>query len=401
MKIMGPEKPDSKGKFNVGTSPMAEIMRLLGHDAPVAVLAYRIRFWWVERPRVGLHRDGHRWIAFTVDQWLTNSGLTRKQFKRAMALLVRHGLVVTRPDKVSPRQQFFTTFVRPIHPVLTGTTADGDSVPMRTASVGDSVPTGTAFEGHSVPMGSPTMEIEKGMEIEEDMEDAPAVAVAAEGLPLSQEGREIAIRKTDLLPAETSLDDEARAVVAALDSRDPRHVLGALEATAALQPHQAWALAYAVRREPFCRWIGPEWGLAKTLKDAWGDHAATVILLTVVRWDLFRTNSMMTLGGVPLLTSLVKYRHEALAFAKGEIDGLHGRIEYEEREARRRAEDEARRQREREELEARRQEHEARQRVAAEDARRRDEQEYQEGLDEIMAEIEAERRKREAERTAA
>ena len=75
-------------------------MNLVGNLA-VASLLSQVDYWYRPSKKTGLskmtaRRDGVMWIAKTREEWCRETGITLKQYKRAVAILKEKGLVSTR-----------------------------------------------------------------------------------------------------------------------------------------------------------------------------------------------------------------------------------------------------------------------------------------------------------------
>jgi hypothetical protein len=336
-----------KAPFQVRPSPWARALKTVRNDATACHLLMRIKFWWTERKQVGLWRDDGRWIAFTTDQWVTDSGLTLKQHKRSMRVLIDLKLIEVRHDKVSQRQQFFTAFVRMPDAVVRlidvgtdagpiGTTSEIDSGPIGTAYPSHSGPIGTESAVHSGPIGTSTIGSEDNIGIDDDNGYAIADAIAAKAPPEHREeaegAGEIVSLGYDLFEEgsgpdffPTGVAAGSRALALLDDSRDcglspervewvartlqpqpsysrkgefqrewiaerfadPKEALAALRATAVLPPDLAWMLAHVVRGERPVRWGPKEFGQAETLMDRLGRDTSAALMVCAVLWDDF------------------------------------------------------------------------------------------------------------------
>ena len=69
----------------------------LGGDHVVAVLLSQIHYWYAPakngKTKLRVQRHGHLWIAKTREQWMAETGLTLKRYRRAIAVLKQKGLV--------------------------------------------------------------------------------------------------------------------------------------------------------------------------------------------------------------------------------------------------------------------------------------------------------------------
>jgi hypothetical protein len=71
-----------------------------GGDVVVGLLLSQIVYWYLPdkegKPKLRIHRHGLYWVMKTREDWMEETGLTLEQYKRAVAVLKRKGLVETR-----------------------------------------------------------------------------------------------------------------------------------------------------------------------------------------------------------------------------------------------------------------------------------------------------------------
>lgn len=78
----------------------------IGGDLAVGSLLAQVHYWSLPsangKSKLRVKRDGHLWVAKTREEWCRETGLTLKQYKRAIAILKAKGLVESRVMKFGP-----------------------------------------------------------------------------------------------------------------------------------------------------------------------------------------------------------------------------------------------------------------------------------------------------------
>jgi hypothetical protein len=100
----------------------------IGGDISVAALLSQIVYWsepdHTGRTKLRVQRDGVYWIAKARDEWMHETGLTMEQYKRAVSVLKRRGLIEVRVMRFNGLAIGHT---RLIADALTGGAARGES----------------------------------------------------------------------------------------------------------------------------------------------------------------------------------------------------------------------------------------------------------------------------------
>ena len=103
-------KPPTTRKFRRNPSPLARCIEVAG-DVNAGVLLYQIEYRFKHGDAL-LQHDGRPWIAQTGKCWCTETGLTPKQYKRALAILKEKELILAAHSKVRPHHKWQTTYLR-------------------------------------------------------------------------------------------------------------------------------------------------------------------------------------------------------------------------------------------------------------------------------------------------
>ena len=74
------------------TPLLARCRTATGRNGNAAALLYRISYWM---PKAKIVRGGRKWIANTAAQWCAQTGLSPDQYRRAISLLRKLGLIIT------------------------------------------------------------------------------------------------------------------------------------------------------------------------------------------------------------------------------------------------------------------------------------------------------------------
>lgn len=263
-------------RFERKPSPLA---RCIGSAGAVnaGVLLNQIVYRFKHNDTLLCHKS-RLWIAQTAACWFTEAGLTSKQYKRALAILKKLGLIEVTHVKVRSHHRWPTTFIRLVEgfedaaPVVpTGTIPSGPSKAHPTV-----VPTGTAKSGEVLPMNE-----KKGI-------FAPAAHKSTQ-------------------EKETQKSEQGKVSVMKKD----------IEA--------AWKNAYAaiypeLDVTPFA---GPDWNNAGILITKLGEDAPAVADAVVANWssflrDLHHAKGLYDQGDRPCLHKLANHVDVALGWWKRE-----------------------------------------------------------------------------------
>lgn len=123
-----------------------EARAIAGSDWSVGILLSQIMYWHRlaknGKSKLKVERDGHMWIAKTGQQWMDETNLTIRQYKRALSILKRRSIIVVEIHKFGPNT---ATFIR-----LVTSKADNHLCENHITGTDHDVPSGT---DHDVPSG--------------------------------------------------------------------------------------------------------------------------------------------------------------------------------------------------------------------------------------------------------
>lgn len=146
--------PEVVKKFTVTPSPIAESMGKVSGDTASALLLYRIT-WWSKHARIT--RDGKKWIVLTRDEWMIDTGMTRHQYDRALAVLKRLNLVEVRHWRLRRSDKHTRSFIRLTeaaneHQVKVS--AEPESTPTSVSAATESIPPQASAKPEAIELSS-------------------------------------------------------------------------------------------------------------------------------------------------------------------------------------------------------------------------------------------------------
>lgn len=77
-------------------NPIARCMAATGRSSTATLLMLRLNYLENHSKLSGVKKHGERWIVFSQQQWCAETGMTLKQYTKALSLLKTLGLVDTR-----------------------------------------------------------------------------------------------------------------------------------------------------------------------------------------------------------------------------------------------------------------------------------------------------------------
>ena len=102
--------PGKPRRFRRKPSPQAISIEEAG-DVNSGVLLHQLKYRFMGKDTLSEY-DDEQWVAQTGECWCEETGLTAKQYKRALRILKDRKLVEVRHHKVRPHHRSRTTFIR-------------------------------------------------------------------------------------------------------------------------------------------------------------------------------------------------------------------------------------------------------------------------------------------------
>ena len=270
-----------RAKFERKPSPLAHCIEIAG-DVNAGVLLSQISYRFKYEDAL-LPLEGKTWIAQTANCWCTETGLTPKQYKRALAILKKERLIDVTHAKVRRHQRWQTTHIR----LADGFEDTSPLVPERTtASSPSKAHLSVAPAGTDKLREKPTRE---------DNKEALA--------PTVQKAGEKRKRK------KAEEDNEEK--VTQLATRKEIETMW-ISACGAVYPD--WTPT------PFA---GPDWNDARILIEKLGKDAPAIVDAAVANWSCFtnaleRATGLYNQGNQPNLHKLATYADVAINWWRDE-----------------------------------------------------------------------------------
>ncbi len=242
-----------KKKFTRKLSPLARCIKQTG-DVVAGTLLYQIQYRFQQKDTL-TNRHEKAWVAQTRECWRQETGLTLKQYQRALSILKKKGLVEVILEKFHPGHRWPIAFIRLIsdvgHTLHSGSECETykalDGVPPKELG---SVP--PKDHGHMASVGITTKEKKyKGIEEEKNF-----ALTGAKSHTISEDGDKEGKDKKNI----SKKDIEA-----------------------------AWLNAHALIYSDWLvsQFSGTDWHYAGMLLKKLGDDALAVVDAAVANWDGF------------------------------------------------------------------------------------------------------------------